>query len=439
MEISALRYQNRTGFLKNTAMMQLTDRHIYKPHEQISGVIWRRLFKALFIFVLTGLSGCKDSNTENHAHSAETQYTCPMHPQVIKDAPGTCPICGMDLVKVTSSTASDNELMLSDSQMKLANITTKKVVKEPMGETVVISGTLSVNEEKSEVISSRAAGRIEKLFIRETGYRIKRGEPLYVLYSELLLTLQQEYLLAKEQYESLGTTEKRYASILKAAKGKLLLYGLTENQIAQLTSRENLQPRVTFLSPATGIVTAINASEGQYVNEGTRLYTIEDISSLWVEAELYPNETSLVKTGDKVTVRVAGFESIPVEAEVTFLSPEYRANTQITVMRAQMPNPDLQFTPGQHVQVIFTHSSREAIAVPLDAVIRDQKGSHVYIQSAENTFQPRMVKTGVEGFDRVEITEGITEGDTVAVTGAYLLYSEFVLKKGDDPMAGHNH
>jgi Cu(I)/Ag(I) efflux system membrane fusion protein len=108
-------------------------------------------------------------------------------------------------------------------------------------------------------------------------------------------------------------------------------------------------------------------------------------------------------------------------------------------MRASLENRNLRYKPGQQVQVFLTHSSKEAIAVPTDAVIRDGKGSHIYRQAGNNTFRPVIVKTGVESFDQVEITEGISEGDTVAVSGAYLLYSELILKKGTDPMAGHNH
>jgi Cu(I)/Ag(I) efflux system membrane fusion protein len=175
------------------------------------------------------------------------------------------------------------------------------------------------------------------------------------------------------------------------------------------------------------------------VSEGTSLFKIEDINSLWVEAELYPNETSVVKVGDKINVRVSGIEANTIETRVTFLSPEFRNNTQITIMRASIKNPDNIFRTGQFAQVYLTHSSREAIAVPSDAVIRDGEGSHVYLQSGHNTFRPQMVKTGIETFDQVEITEGLQEGDTVAVTGAYLLYSEIILKKGTDPMAGHSH
>lgn len=392
----------------------------------------------VFFFVIIGCTGEANKTAQpEHDHAEATKYTCPMHPQIIQDTPGKCPICGMDLVAVTKSGGTDG-LMLSDSQMKLANITIERVSKRPIGQTLVINGKLKVNEQKTEVISSRAAGRVEKLTIKETGQNVRQGQPLYTLYSEELLTLQQEYLLAKEQYESLGQTEKRYKSFVDAAERKLLLYGLAKSQINQL-NKNSLQPRVTFLAPSSGVVAEINASEGQYVAEGAPLYKIEDVGSLWVEAELYPNETSLVRIGDMISVRVSGVEGNAIEAKVNFLSPEFRNNSQIAIMRASIDNPDGVLKPGQFAQVFLTHSSKQAIAIPVDAVIRDGNGSHVYVRSGRNSFTPQMVKTGVEGFDQVEITEGLTEGDTVAVSGAYLLYSEMILKRGTDPMEGHNH
>jgi len=334
---------------------------------------------------------------------------------------------------------SDNALMLTDTQLRLANITTQKVSMKPVGQTQLLNGVLAVDEENSQVISTRISGRVEKLFFKETGRSVRQGEALYEIYSEELLTLQQEFLLAKEQFETLGKDEPRYESFLKTAEKKLLLYGMSKNQIEQLRKSGIQQQRIAFLSPATGIITEINATEGQYVSEGALLYRIENTSRLWVEADLYPNEAGLVKVGDKVSVRINGFESTPLEAKVVFLSPEYRANTQIIVMRGILENPGLTFKPGMQAQVLFTHSSRTALSVPVDAVIHDENGTHVYVESGKNTFEPRMVKTGIEDFDQVEIMEGLKENEIIAATGAYLLYSEFILKKGVDPMAGHHH
>jgi len=389
------------------------------------------------------LSACS-GREENAGHNQSTQvdsikYTCPMHPDVIQDSPGKCPNCGMDLVVKDKSSPAENVLMLNDTQIRLANITTQKVSMRSIGQTVVVNARLVVNQDYSEVISSRAAGRIEKLFFKETGALVKKGEPLYELYSETLLILQKEYLLAKDQYEALGKTETRYQSFVKASERKLLLYGLSKNQVEQLGQSRTVQQRITFLAPASGIVTEINASEGQYLSEGDVLYKIENINRLWLEVELYPQEASLVKMGDNIAVRVSGYESSPVEAKVSFLSPEFRANTQIVVMRAPIDNPEMKFKPGAQAQVIFSHSARKTLAIPTDAVIRDGSGTHVYVASDTNTFQPRMVKTGLEDFERVEIVDGLNENEVVVISGAYLLYSELVLKKGVSPMAGHHH
>ncbi|PZR33019.1 MAG: efflux transporter periplasmic adaptor subunit [Azospira oryzae] len=399
-----------------------------------------------FIYILISASlllNCSGGKKESaHDHTAETpatKYTCPMHPSVIQDGPGKCPICGMDLVPKNQASGDNNDLMLNESQIRLANITMQKVTLQSIGQTVVINARLVVDQDYSEVITSRSAGRVERLFFKETGRFVKKGEPLYELYSETLLTLQKEYLLAKDQYEALGKTENRYESFLKASERKLLLYGLSKSQVEQLGQSKTAKQQITFLAPASGMITEINASEGQYLSEGGMLYKIENITRLWLEAELYPQETSLVKIGDKINVRVSGYESSPVETKVTFLSPEYRANTQIVIMRAAIENQDMKFKPGTQAQVLLNHSARKTLAIPTDAVIRDGKGTHVYVESDTNTFQPRMVKTGLEDFEKVEITEGLIENEIVVVSGAYLLYSELVLKKGVSPMAGHQH
>jgi len=296
-----------------------------------------------------------------------------------------------------------------------------------------------VNADRSESVTSRVAGRIEKLYVKETGKIIQKGQPLYQLYSEILLTLQREYLLAKEQYETLGSTEKRYKSFYEAAKRKLLLYGLTEQQIDVLSKTKSLQNSIVILSPSTGTIADLSVTEGQYVTEGTILMRLEDINQLWVEAELYPSETSLFNVGDKITVRISGYENEPTETVIDFMSPGYSGNGHIVAVRASIPNTKLKYTPGMQAQVHFSYSTREALAVPIDAVIRDEMGSHVFIQRGQNTFRSEKVKTGMENFENVEITQGLAEGDTVVVTGAYLLHSEIVLKKGSGAMAEHNH
>ena len=360
-----------------------------------------------------------------------------MHPQVIQDKPGTCPICGMDLVKMSASTAADGSIMLNESQIKLANITTTLTREEKMGENSILTGKLMVNEEQTEIVSSRVQGRIEKLFFKEVGQRVNKGQALYEVYSESLLTLQQEYLLAIRQFEELKSP--RYESFVSSSEKKLLLFGMTKEQIAKLAKQKKTDSRITFLAPAAGVIARIDVTEGQYVSEGSALYRIEKLDQIWVEAELYPGESTLVKTGDVVRVQVNGFESEPVEGKVTFLSPEYRQGSQIITLRAVINNQKKKFLPGMQANVILSHSEKKAIALPVDAVIRDAKGSHVWILEKDGSFKSRMVKTGLENFEKIEIIDGLQEKENVVITGAYLLYSELVLKKGGDPMAGHHH
>lgn len=394
----------------------------------------------LFILIgfLAAMTACeRESSHEHEDHivgESTLKYTCPMHPEVIADKPGSCPVCGMDLVKATEVDSQD--LMLTDTQIQLANIKVQPVSKREVGESLILNGVLTADESRRTTVSSRAAGRIEKLFVKETGHTVIKGQPLYVLYSETLLTLQREYLMAMEQFAAMGKGEGRYKSMLDAAKRKLLLLGLTKKQISEL-DRNSIEPRLTIYSPMSGTITAINMKEGQYVNEGTSIFDLQDLSTLWVEAELFASDVHKVQRDSEVTVSVQG--QGPVNANVVFVSPQFKTGTQISVLRAVLPNKNGQLKPGQYAQVSYTETPRTAVALPKDAIIRTKKGEHVYVQTARNTFQPRKVQTGNNSGYYEEVLEGINEKDTVVVSGAYLLYSEMVLRLGREPLTAQHH
>lgn len=398
----------------------------------------RRYSNILFLLMAIVVAACSVEE-KSHAEGESATYTCPMHPQIVQDKPGTCPVCFMDLVPVSQTGKDNGELVLMENQIKLGNIKTMRVKSGSVGSNAILTGKLVLDETQTDVISSRAAGRIEKLYLKENGQTIKKGQPLYELYSEELLTLQREYLLALRQNQELGKENTRFASFLEAAKKKLLLFGLTEGQIRSLAKTGNVSSRITFVAPASGVVTEVAAAEGQYVAEGGVLYRLGKLGKIWVEAELYPQEVANVKEGDPIQVSVEGFDKEPVAAKVTFMSPEFRAGSQVAILRAELPNANDQYLPGMQASVIINSPNSATLTLPTDAVIRDEKGAHVWVQSGKDTFKAQMVTIGEESADNVAILSGLKENDKVVVSGAYLLYSEFVLKKGTNPMAGHQH
>lgn len=377
-----------------------------------------------------------DKKPEAGAGKAKVQtFTCPMHPQVIKNEMGTCPICGMDLVPFEKN-SSDMGLKVDEKRQALANITTIIIGESSLSGTKQLNGRLVVNPEQSSYISSRIAGRVEQLYVRETGVKINKGQPLYKLYSEQLATLQQEYLMAVAQ-ERQFQGDQIERQIVASAKQKLLLYGQSEHQLQQLLKSQKKDPFVMFYAPESGIVAELSVTQGQYVTEGSPILRLEGYGQLWVEADVYPNEAAKIKPGQKVKVVVTGWEDQPQEMVISFINPSLQSGTQLTQVRGSIPNPGNQWQPGLQVNVFLPSANRsDAMTLPVDAVIRDGKGMHVWIKTAKDSFEPRLVKTGMENDSQVEISEGLKAGDQVVITGTYLLYSEYILKKGKNPTEG---
>lgn len=383
------------------------------------------------------IAACKSEKKEAKGTEKEKKqtYTCPMHPQVIKDAMGTCPICGMDLVPFEKN-SNDKALKVDEKRQALANISTIVIGVNNLSGTKQLNGRLTVDPQQSSYISSRIAGRIEQLYIRETGVPVKKGAPLYQLYSEQLATLQQEYLMAVAQ-EKQFPGEKIERELVAAAKQKLVLYGQSPAQVQQLISSQKKNPYLTFFAPESGVVAELSVTQGQYVTEGGAIMRLEGYGNLWVEADVYPNEAKNIKEGQKVKVVIPGWEDQPQEMRISFISPAVQSGTQLTQIRGSIPNPGQQWQPGAQANVFLpSETNGEGLTLPVDAVIRDGKGMHVWVKQGKDSFEPRLVRTGQENHNQVEITAGLKNGDQVVVTGAYLLYSEYILKKGKNPAEG---
>ena len=292
---------------------------------------------------------------------------------------------------------------------------------------------------KTSSASSRVSGRVEKLYFKNIGDYIKKGAPLYDLYSEELNNAKQEYWLVLEQRKEFASeTTIDFEQLLQSAKNKLLLWGLTEGQIQQLAKQKKTTTTTTFYSPASGYLTNLEIQEGDYIQEGSTVIKLADLSTLWAEAQVYTTQFAALDRHSIATVQLPDLDDREIPGKIEFINPEINPDTRINLIRVSIPNPGNQLKPGMPAYVLLKSPARESLSLPIDAVLRDGKGATVWIKTANHSFKSVMVQTGMESDDRIEITSGLKSGDVVVIAGAYLLQSEYIFKKGANPMEGHD-
>lgn len=381
------------------------------------------------------LFACKSKN-EVVTEISDFYYTCSMHPQVMESKPGKCPICHMDLIRVEKKKSTDAEaLMLSDQQIQLGNIQVDTVGRGVIGDETVLTATLSIDETKSTTVSARISGRIERLYFKQEGDYVQKGSKLYDLYSEELNNAKQEYLLALEKQKVLDNSIIDLKQLVQSAKTKLMLWGMSEAQIKELETSKKVSVLTSFYSPASGYVTMLEGHEGDYTMEGGTIVRLANLSSLWAEAQVYTSRLSEFDSKASATVRLPDLGK-EVKGIIQFVNPEINPDTRINLVRVAIPNPGNRLKPGMPAYVVLKNRQTNSLTLPIDAVIRNEKMNTVWIQTDKNTFKSVMVQTGLESGDRIEIVSGLKEGDVVVTNGAYLLNSEYIFKKGANPMSG---
>ena len=368
----------------------------------------------------------------------DTFYTCSMHPQIMQNNPGKCPICGMDLIKAEKKTGSSADaIMLSDQQIQLGNIQVDTVGKGFIGQETLLTATLNIDETKTTTVNARISGRIERLYFKNQGDYVSKGAKLYDFYSEELNNAKQEYILALEKQATLDNSIIDFKELVQGAKNKLLLWGMSEAQIAELEKTKKASILTSFYSPESGYVTTLESHEGDYVPEGGTIVRLANLSTLWAEAQVYTSQLSEIDRNGSATVRLPDIRK-EVTGRIQFVNPEINPATRINLLRISVPNPGNQLKPGMSAYVVLKNPQRNSLTLPIDAVIRNEKMDLVWIEIDKNTFKSVMVQTGLESGDRIEIKGGLKDGDVVVTSGAYLLNSEYIFKKGSTPMAGHD-
>ena len=395
------------------------------------------IISALFVF-----ASCK--NKKATLVNKDEYYTCSMHPQIMQDKPGTCPICHMDLIVVKKTNTAADEIMLNDEQIRLGNIQTDTIRNGMIGDKVILTATLNTDESRVNSINARIMGRIDRLYFKNMGDYVSRGAHLYDLYSEELNNAKQEYIVAIEKQQSLDNSIIDFNRLVQSARMKLLLWGMSEAQVNELGKSKKSSPLTSFYSNESGFITELPVMEGQYVSEGSTIVKLADLSSLWAEAQVYTSQLSTIYLKGTATVQFPDIPGKEWKGKIEFANPEIVSDSRLNLVRVSIPNPNGLLKPGMPAYVSIKSKELNTLTLPSDAVLRDGKMNVVWVQSGKNSYKMKMVQTGLESGDRLEIKSGLQNGDVVVTRGAYLLNSEFVFKKGADAMggmdmSGHQH
>jgi membrane fusion protein, copper/silver efflux system len=377
---------------------------------------------------------------KKEAKDKDVFYTCSMDPQIVSDKPGNCPICGMRLIAVKkSSNTNTDEIELSAQQIHLGNIRTDTISESAIGNTIQLTGTLNINAAKTTSVNARVMGRVERLYVKTTGNYIAKGMPIYEIYSEELNNAKQEYISALQRrslFEEQALID--FDEIIKSAKNKLRLWGMSDKQIESLETDEYAPLTTTYYSTEQGYITAINVAEGGYVTEGGTVLQLANLSTLWAEAQVYTSQMYRIPPGAPATVEVPGATQ-SFRGNIEFVNPEVPSETRVNLLRIVVPNKESKLRPGMSVLVIVQSGGGNSLTLPTDAIIRKANAAIVWVQTGRNKFKSKMVLTGLESDGLTEIKSGLKAGDIVVISGTYLLHSEYGFKRGSDPMESHNH
>ena len=401
----------------------------------------RYLSGCLLLFIaicLLLIVSCKSKTGTTAAANHDVYYTCSMHPQVHEDKPGQCPICKMDLIAVKKGSPQNamDEIELNAQQIQLGNIHTDTIRSGSIGDQMVLTATLNFDLSKTNAVSARVMGRIEKLYFKNMGDYVSKGAKLFDLYSEELNNAKQEYLLALEKQKTLDNSLIDFSQLVQSAKNKLFLWGMSEPQIQELKKNKKATPLTSFYSNAGGYITAMDVKEGDYVTEGGTVVLLANLSTLWAEAQVYSSQLSFMDKGGQAIVQFPDMQGKEVKGKIEFENPEINPDTRINLVRVTITNPGNQLKPGMPAYVVIKNREHNSLSLPTDAVIRDSRGASVWIQIKGNKFKYKMVEIGLESNDRIEIKSGLKDGDVVVISGAYLLNSEYIFKIGSNPMEG---
>ena len=387
------------------------------------------------------------TSTEVHNHSAANpqQWTCSMHPQILQQEPGDCPICGMDLIPAesTASGLAPEQFKITPNALALANIQTSIVEgATTQGATQNLSGKISINEEQIAVQASYYAGRIERLFINYTGQEVQKGQVLATLYAPQLVAAQQELLTA-------AALKETQPQLYRAVRKKLQLWKLTDKEIEAIEVSGKVREYFPIRATVGGTVTALLGAEGDYLKEGQAIARVSNLNTLWANFDAYERQLSQFRVGQKIEIYTSAYPNKKVEGTISFIAPLLNNDTRTATLRATVKNNDKVLKPGMFVsgKITTAPSTTKAVSIPASAVLWTGKRSLVYVKAAQDSpiFEMREVTLGQKNGAQVEIIEGLSIGEEIVTKGTFTVDAAAQLQgkksmmnnTGDKTMTGH--
>jgi Cu(I)/Ag(I) efflux system membrane fusion protein/cobalt-zinc-cadmium efflux system membrane fusion protein len=371
-------------------------------------------------------------------------WTAPMDPTYIRDEPGKSPM-GMDLVPVYEEEGEEKEptstiridpVTMQNMGVRLGRVERKALVKD-----IRTVGYVAYDETKIFTVNTKFNGWIEKLYANFVGVAVKKGHPLFDIYSPELVTAQEEYLLALEQYNSLGTSSyprvrdgaKR---LLKAARTRLSYWDLTDAQIEEIGNTGEVKKTVRIYSPASGIVIKKSAFEGHHVKAGAHQFEIADLSKVWVDVDIYEYELPWVRKGMPADMDLSYIPGKDYKGKVLFIYPYLDTKTRTAKLRLEFSNHKYELKPGMYANIYLkSHIAKDSLVIPQEAVIDSGVRQIVFVAIGEGKFQPREVKIGLEGNENeFQVLGGLTENEEIVLSAQFMLDSESRLQEAIQKM-----
>ena len=396
-----------------------------------------------------------DAQASAHGeHQAQTYY-CPMHPSYRSDRPGDCPICNMKLVPLEEGVEGGGmggvegrgTVTIRPEQRQLIGVRTEEVVRKPVRKTIRAAGRVEVDERRLSAVNLKVGGWIQELFVKSVGEPVKKGDALFSLWSPELYEAQQNYSLLHRALSGRLAVPGEDPSV-SAARERLLLWDLTEEQIDWLDAGNEPRRLTTIHSKVAGIVTRREVVAGTYVEAGHDLFQLADLASVWIQADVYEHELAEVRPGLSAEVEIFSLPGEEFEGTITYLYPTLDEMTRTQRVRLEMSNEDGRLKPGLYGAVSIPVDLGEQLVIDDSAVLDTGTRQLVFVEKGEGRFEPQEVGLGERGEGWVVVHHGLEPGERVVTSGTFLIDSESRLRAavfgsssggGDSQGGAHAH